>query len=416
MSLLIRGAEIYDGGGGDPFFGDIFVSGERISAIGQIPARHAKTIIDANGCKVCPGFIDAFSKTDHYCGILDEPEQAELLKNGITTAAGGQEGVSLAPLSRDNLELIEEWAGRHRNLDWHSLAEFLAHLRKRRLGVNFGTLIGAETARRMLPAKKRLTGAEKALIQRILKTALAEGGLGTSRGQTINDKWRVATPFLTRIAPARIFLPEWVSGDSQSLSDQWLRSKIIPEIKEADPKRMVIAQAPGHDSFVGNTLWELAQIFRFKDWREALLRLLLLTRSRALLNFPAKSPEELRRELLSADVLLGTAGASFGYGRKPKIAFADENVSALAHFLTLAFLEGLMPLAAAVRKITAIPARALGIKDRGELQEGKFADITGFTLDPRSGEISVRFVVVNGKLAMRDGEFLFAAGKVITGK
>ena len=39
MAVLIRGAEIFDGGGGAPFFGDVLVRGEKIEAVGpHLPA------------------------------------------------------------------------------------------------------------------------------------------------------------------------------------------------------------------------------------------------------------------------------------------------------------------------------------------------------------------------------------------
>ncbi len=416
MTLLIKSAEIYDGGGGEPFSRDIFISGDRISAVGNIPARHVSEVIDGQGIKVCPGFIDAFCKTDHYCGILDEPEQKEFLRSGVTSIVGGQEGVSLAPLFRENLDLIEEWAGRHRNLGWHSVREFLEHLSRLPLGVNFGTLIGWETVRRAFPvSKKNFTKAETAFLEKIMKTALAEGGLGVSRSE---DKEKVITPFVRHIVPARTFLPGWISSNSpqalkEAMADDWLRAKIIRDIPDFDPKSVIIVQAPGHDPMVGNSLQELAQFFRLKDPKAALVQLLVLTACRALAAYPGSTPEELRAALTRPGVLLGTAGASFGESRRPKVIFVDENTSALSYFLSLVSAEGLMPLAEAVRKITAIPAKTFGLRDRGELKEGKFADIVGFSLDSRSYEVSIRFVILNGKLVMKQGEFLGSAGRVL---
>lgn len=439
MTLLIKNAEIYDGRGKEPFTGDIFVSGDRISAIGNIPARHAKEMIDGQGLKVCPGFIDAFSKTDHYCGILDEPEQKEFLRNGITSVIGGQEGVSLAPLFPGNWSLIEEWCGRHRNLGWHSMEEFLEYLGRRPLGVNFGTLVGYETIRRVFPAtKKNLSKTETAFLGKILKTAIAEGGLGLSlrkgedekrtkeakavidaAGRKIKIIDAAVTPFVRHIVPARTFLPQWLDSHNpkalkDAVSDYWLRSKIIRDISDIDSKRLTVVQAPGHDSLTGNTLHKLSNFFHLKDPKEALVRLLVLTGFRALAAYPAISPEALRAIFVRTDVLLGTAGASFGPGRKPKAVFVDENASALSYFLSLTAAEGLMPLAAAVHKITALPAQVFELKDRGEILEGKFADIIGFSLDPRSYEVSVKFAVLNGKLVMKEGEFLDSAGKILT--
>jgi len=44
--------------------------------------------------------------------------------------------------------------------------------------------------------------------------------------------------------------------------------------------------------------------------------------------------------------------------------------------------ERLMPLEFTVRKMTSLPAQRVGLKDRGLLKPGFFADITVFDADP----------------------------------
>lgn len=480
MTLLIKGVEIYDGRGRDPVSGDIFVSGDRISAIGAIPARHVDAVIEGQGIKVCPGFVDAFAKSDHYCGLLDEPKQEEFLRNGITSVIGGQEGVSLAPLFPGNWDLIENWSGRHRNLGWHSLAGFLEYLSRRPLGVNFGTLVGYDTVRRAF-LKKGLDRSEVAFLGRVLQTALVEGGLGISlkwnedkalmrearsviaaagkrknivvldsvpadsakeaaeifgkgagevvltnfipeaaAGREIRAHFTIV-PFLRHILPARAFLPQRLNSKradvlTRALKDDWFRAKMVREMPEIDPKRFTVVQAPNHDPLAGSTLQDVAELYRFKDPREALIHLLIVTGCRALADYPALAPETLRSALTDPRSLLGTAGTSFDRERKPRAVLADENPSALLYFLSLAAAEGLMSLPSAIRKITSEPARIFGLKDRGELSQGKFADIIGFSLDPASSEVNVRFAVVNGKLVMKEGEFREPAGRILLGK
>jgi N-acyl-D-amino-acid deacylase len=77
--------------------------------------------------------------------------------------------------------------------------------------------------------------------------------------------------------------------------------------------------------------------------------------------------------------------------------------------------EGVVPLGEAVRKMTSLPADNLGLKDRGRLEPGRFADMVVFdpatvadraTYDePHQYAVGVRDVVVNGELALREGEF-----------
>jgi len=73
-----------------------------------------------------------------------------------------------------------------------------------------------------------------------------------------------------------------------------------------------------------------------------------------------------------------------------------------------------MPLEEAIRKMTSLPARRLGLKDRGVLAEGKAADIVVFNPvaildratyeDPRQYPLGIRQVIVNGVLSVEGGQ------------
>jgi len=64
--LLLRGADVIDMSGADPYRADVLVEGETITAIGERvspPAEHET--LDIDGCTVIPGLIDAHV---HYSG------------------------------------------------------------------------------------------------------------------------------------------------------------------------------------------------------------------------------------------------------------------------------------------------------------------------------------------------------------
>jgi N-acyl-D-amino-acid deacylase len=75
---------------------------------------------------------------------------------------------------------------------------------------------------------------------------------------------------------------------------------------------------------------------------------------------------------------------------------------------------GVMPLETAVFKMTGLPARKLGLRDRGVLRPGAFADLVAFDPDavadratfddPHRYPVGIGLVVVNGVVAARGGE------------
>jgi N-acyl-D-amino-acid deacylase len=79
--------------------------------------------------------------------------------------------------------------------------------------------------------------------------------------------------------------------------------------------------------------------------------------------------------------------------------------------------EGLFTLSEAVRRMTSLPADTLGLRDRGRLVTGSYADITVFDAerisdlatydDPHRYAVGTRHVVVNGTAVIRDGELTF---------
>jgi N-acyl-D-amino-acid deacylase len=76
--------------------------------------------------------------------------------------------------------------------------------------------------------------------------------------------------------------------------------------------------------------------------------------------------------------------------------------------------EGLLPLEDAVRKMTSFPAARLGIKERGLIREGFFADLVIFDEErvmdkatyeePRQFPEGIEYVMINGQVVLNRGE------------
>jgi len=88
--------------------------------------------------------------------------------------------------------------------------------------------------------------------------------------------------------------------------------------------------------------------------------------------------------------------------------------------------EKLVPLPEAIRRLTGLPATNLGLKGRGFLKPGMFADVVVFdpaTIadratyeNPHQYAVGVRHVLVNGVPVLKDGEHTGATpGRALKG-
>jgi N-acyl-D-amino-acid deacylase len=89
--------------------------------------------------------------------------------------------------------------------------------------------------------------------------------------------------------------------------------------------------------------------------------------------------------------------------------------------------QHLMPLEFAIHKMTGLPASNVGLKNRGLLREGYFADVTIFDPktvidratfeEPNQYPMGINFVIVNGQVEVDNGQRTTAlAGRVLRGR
>lgn len=88
--------------------------------------------------------------------------------------------------------------------------------------------------------------------------------------------------------------------------------------------------------------------------------------------------------------------------------------------------QRVLPLETAIRKFTAVPAERLGLRERGQLREGWYADITVFDPltvtdratfeEPTQLSEGIRYVMVNGRLTLDEGRLTDARpGRALRG-
>ncbi|MDO9543153.1 MAG: D-aminoacylase [Kiritimatiellia bacterium] len=178
---IISGGKIIDGTGREPLAADIGMEGNSIAAIGDLRGRPARNAINAAGCYVCPGFIDAHSHSDTF--LLAEPTSPSKIYQGVTTEIVGNCGASAAPISLKT-DLPFDWQLLSYPGQWQSMREYLKLLAECRPAVNVIPLVGHNRLRIVVMGHedRRASVDELKKMKRLLEESLDEGAWGLSTG------------------------------------------------------------------------------------------------------------------------------------------------------------------------------------------------------------------------------------------
>lgn len=95
-SFIITGAQVADGSGGPLMAANVRVIGDSIAEVGQLTPRLGEAVVDGRGLVLAPGFVDIHNHST--VGLEREPAATTQVAQGITTLAVGQDGSSPWPL------------------------------------------------------------------------------------------------------------------------------------------------------------------------------------------------------------------------------------------------------------------------------------------------------------------------------
>ena len=186
FNIIIKNGTIIDGSGQPMYRGDIGIREGKIAEIGDLHNEHGENEIDASGKYVAPGFIDVNNHSDTYWRIFLDPKLESLLYQGITTIIGGNCGSSLAPLANhDVIKSIQKWTDiKNVSFNWLSMKDFLSEVDKKKLSLNFASLVGHGTLRRGLVGDevRDISPEEMKTMKKMLAQAMKDGALGFSTG------------------------------------------------------------------------------------------------------------------------------------------------------------------------------------------------------------------------------------------
>jgi len=220
-----------------------------------------------------------------------------------------------------------------------------------------------------------------------------------------------AYPYLAgQTSLGALLIPAWAQDGGrdamlQRFSDPALRAKIVSETEQA-----MKARFGGADGvFLPRTRQELVDVVREQQVSpgEAVVRILEQGNTTAILRFGSEA--DLVKILQHPTTSIACdCGASTDVRQHPRAFGTFPRV--LGRYVRE---QHLLTWEDAIRKMTALPANTIGMVDRGFVAPGMAADLTVF--DPNTvidratyedpGQLSegIRFVVVNGRVALRDG-------------
>jgi N-acyl-D-aspartate/D-glutamate deacylase len=211
--LLIRGATLYDGSGGDPVCADLAVSAGRIRAIGASLPAAARRVVDASGLALMPGIIDSHTHFDAQ--VTWDPFVRPSPALGVSTAVIGNCGFTIAPcrprdreLTMRNLTQVEGMSFEvlQRGIRWEfeTFAEYLAQLRRTGCAINLAAYVGHSSLRTWVmgtdATRREATAAEIAQMAALVREAMGAGAVGLASSTSPAHNGAGGAPMPSRLA------------------------------------------------------------------------------------------------------------------------------------------------------------------------------------------------------------------------
>jgi len=213
---------------------------------------------------------------------------------------------------------------------------------------------------------------------------------------------------------------ESVPAVRAAMADETARPKFLALVKEnirrrGGPESIVIASGAGAPGLSGQ---HLGQIALARDTRpEQAATEIVLAGGASIVSF--NMSEDDIATLMRQPWAMGSTDGGLPVPGPNQVHPRSFGAMArrIAHYVRE---RGTVSLEHAVRSMTSLPADVFGLADRGHIRAGAFADLVLFDLEKVKDRATYRdpyqlsegfdWVIVNGKIARREGEFTGARG------
>ncbi len=486
LDLILRGGSLLDGTGSPAVHADIGVAGDRIVFVGDGARRKAKREIDATGLVITPGFIDPHTHTAGDLSDPKRSRNEAYLMQGVTTVATGNDGDSPTAIASTLAKWNQQGIGTNAVLfigqgtvrrevmgmsDAKPTPEQLDRM-KALVGtaMNEGA-IGISTGLYYAPGSFSTT---EEVIE-LAGVAAQHGGIYDThmRDESSYTVGLLASVRETIRIAQEAHLPVMISHIKALGADVWGQSAEVVALIDKAREAGVMVTASQYPYTASGTSVTAALIPRWAEAGGALLKnlddsrlrprlvnemnqnlarrggteslLMTVSRDQAIVGKTLatiarernKSPVDVAIEIIKAG---GSSVASFNmkesdielFMRQPWVMTCSDGSEGHPRkygtyprkLRQYVYGKHIVPLEFAIRSSTSLPANTLGLKDRGLLNPGYFADILVFdpkTINERATYASpkllstgVRYLIVNGQLAIDNASLTTAlAGRAL---
>jgi N-acyl-D-amino-acid deacylase len=466
-TTLIAGATLLDGTGTPGRRASVRIAGDRVEAVGELAPRPGERVVDGAGLTLAPGFIDTHSHGDRE--LFEHRDALAAVSQGITTIVVGQDGGSPHPLA-------DFFARAEREPASINVASYAGHgtLREVVMGADFRRVATPQEVARMRELLRDDLGAgalglstgleydpgiysSREEVVTLAKEASAAGGRYISHVRSEDRAFWAAVAELIAIG-REAGIPVQLSHAKLAMRSLWGRADSLVAILDA-------ARASGVDvtaDVYPYTYWQstLTVLFPERDFENRATADFVLREISApgglLMGRFDPEPSYVGKTLAEISALRGTDSVTTlismiresqamrdttGDGTESVIgtSMEERDVERLlqwphANVCSDGALAGRHPrgfgtytrvlgryvrerhvlsLADAVRKMTSLAASHVGIRDRGTVAPGAFADLVLFDpavvidratpTDPQAPSVGIRRVWVNGREVYGEG-------------